>query len=131
MNYNEAMLKLKEHNQEHVLKYYDELDVNEQLELLAQIEATDFSVVDMCTKEDKEVKKGVISPLAAMQLNEIEERKEEFKNAGLEAIKAGKVGAVLLAGGMGTRLGSDDPKGMYSIGITKDVFIFERLISNL
>ena len=131
MNYNEAMLKLKEHNQEHVLKYYDELDVNEQLELLAQIEATDFSVVDMCTKEDKEVKKGVISPLAAMQLNEIEERKEEFKNAGLEAIKGGKVGAVLLAGGMGTRLGSDDPKGMYNIGITKEVFIFERLISNL
>ena len=71
MNYNEAMLKLKEYNQEHVLKYYDELDVNEQLELLAQNEATDFSVVDMCTKEDKEVKKGVISPIAAMQLNEI------------------------------------------------------------
>ena len=124
MNYNEAMLKLKEYNQEHVLKYYDELDANEQLELLAQIEATDFSVVDMCTKEDKEVKKGVISPLAAMQLNEIEERKEEFKTAGLEAIKAGKVGAVLLAGGMGTRLGSDGPKGKYNIGITKDVYIF-------
>ena len=131
MNYNEAMSKLKEYNQEHVLKYYDELDDNEKLELLAQIDATDFSVVSMCTKEDKEVKKGVISPLAAMQLNEIDERREEFKNAGLEAIKAGKIGAVLLAGGMGTRLGSDDPKGMYNIGITKDVFIFERLICNL
>ena len=131
MNYSEAMSKLKEYNQEHVLKYYDELDDNEKLELLAQVEATDFSVVAMCTKEDKEVKKGKISPLAAMQLNEIEERKEEFRNAGLEAIKAGKIGAVLLAGGMGTRLGSDDPKGMYNIGITKDVFIFERLISNL
>lgn len=32
---------------------------------------------------------------------------------------------------MGTRLGSDDPKGMYNIGITKDVYIFERLICNL
>ena len=131
MNYDEALLKLKEFNQEHVLEYFDELNENEKLELLAQIEATDFSVVSMCTKEDKEVKKGEISPLAAMQLAEIEERKEEFRAAGLEAIKAGKVGAVLLAGGMGTRLGSDDPKGMYNIGITKDVFIFERLVSNL
>ena len=131
MNYNEALLKLEQYNQEHVLKYYDELSENEKLELLAQIEATDFSVVTMCTKEDKEVKKGEISPLAAMQLAEIEERKDEFRAAGLEAIKAGKVGAVLLAGGMGTRLGSDDPKGMYNIGITKDVYIFERLVSNL
>ena len=36
-----------------------------------------------------------------------------------------------MAGGMGTRLGSDAPKGMYNIGITKDVYIFERLICNL
>lgn len=131
MNYNEALLKLKKYEQEHVLKYYDELDADKKLELLAQIEATDFSVVAMCKDADKEDVKGEFSPLAAMQLSEIEEKKEEFEQVGLEAIKAGKVGAVLLAGGMGTRLGSDDPKGMYNIGITKDVFIFERLISNL
>lgn len=131
MNYNEALSKLKEFDQEHVLKYYDELETDKKLELLAQIEATDFSVVAMCKDANKEVIKGEFSPLAAMQLSEIEEKKEEFEQAGLKAIKAGKVGAVLLAGGMGTRLGSDDPKGMYNIGITKDVFIFERLISNL
>ncbi len=38
---------------------------------------------------------------------------------------------MLLAGGMGTRLGSDAPKGVYNIGLTKDVFIFQRLIENL
>jgi 2-C-methyl-D-erythritol 4-phosphate cytidylyltransferase len=41
------------------------------------------------------------------------------------------VAAVLLAGGMGTRLGSDDPKGMYNIGETKDVYIFQRIVENL
>ncbi len=40
------------------------------------------------------------------------------------------MGAVLLAGGMGTRLGSDDPKGMYDIGLTKPVYIFERIMRN-
>jgi len=32
---------------------------------------------------------------------------------------------------MGTRLGSDEPKGMYDIGITKPLYIFERIIGNL
>ena len=47
------------------------------------------------------------------------------------AIKEGKTAALLLAGGMGTRLGSDNPKGMFDIGLTKPVYIFERIISNL
>ena len=66
-----------------------------------------------------------------MQLPEIEQKRDEYTKCGLEAIKAGKVGAVLLAGGMGTRLGSDAPKGVYNIGLTKDVFIFQRLVENL
>lgn len=131
MNYNEALNKLQTYGQEHVLKYYEELSEGEKLELLAQVEATDFSMTALCTKENVEIKKGKISPLAAMQLDEIDNRRDEFKAIGTEAIKKGKVGAVLLAGGMGTRLGSNDPKGMYNIGITKDVYIFERLISNL
>ncbi len=131
MNYNEALEKLSQYNQEHVLKYYDELLEREKKELLAQVEVTDFSVTSLCKNASKEVQKGVISPLAAMQLQEIKEHEDDFRAVGVDAIKKGMVGAVLLAGGMGTRLGSDDPKGMYNIGITKDVFIFERLINNL
>ena len=55
----------------------------------------------------------------------------EFETAGIEAIKAGKVAAVLLAGGMGTRLGVDGPKGAYDIGITKPLYIFEQQMKNL
>lgn len=131
MNYNEALEKLQKYGQEHVLRYYDELDDGQKKELLAQIEATDFSVVALCEKGLAEIVKGEISPLAAMQLSEIEDHEQDFRALGVDAIKQGKIGAVLLAGGMGTRLGSDDPKGMYNIGLTKDVYIFERLISNL
>ncbi len=131
MNYEAALAKLKEYGQEHVLCYYDELSEVEKEALLLQIADTDFSMIASCKEEKKEDGRGVISPLAAMQLSEIEEKKETYTAIGLEAIKAGKVGAVLLAGGMGTRLGSDDPKGMYNIGITKDVYIFQRLIENL
>lgn len=131
MGYEEALKKLKDFGQEHVLNYYEELTEREKEMLLAQIEATDFSVLSSCREKSDAAGRGVIAPLAAMQLPEIEANKERFTALGLEAIRAGKVGAVLLAGGMGTRLGSDDPKGMYNIGLTKDVYIFQRLIENL
>lgn len=131
MNYQEAYQKLQKADQLHVLKYYEELTEAQKEMLLAQIEATDFSVIDACKKESLAVEKGVITPLGAMELDEIEANKAKFNEIGVKAIQNGEVGAVLLAGGMGTRLGSDDPKGMYNIGLTKDVFIFQRLIENL
>lgn len=129
--YEKAYEKLEKYGQLHVLQYYAELSEEQKEELLAQILATDFSVLTSREKETgKESEKGKIAPLAAMELDEINARRDEFERIGLEAIRAGKVGAVLLAGGMGTRLGSDDPKGMYDIGLTKPVYIFERIMRN-
>lgn len=131
MNYQEAYTKLEKYGQLHVLKYYDELGEEEKETLLAQIEQTDFEVLSLCEQKESLNLRGKIEPIAVMQLPEIAEKKEEYTKTGLDAIRAGKVGAVLLAGGMGTRLGSDAPKGVYNIGLTKDVFIFQRLIENL
>ncbi len=131
MEYQEAYGKLEKYGQLHVLKYYDELNKEEQMTLLKQIEDTDFDVLKLCKNKEALNPRGRITPISVMQLPEIEEKREAFTKVGLEAIKAGKVGAVLLAGGMGTRLGSDAPKGVYNIGLTKDVFIFQRLIENL
>lgn len=130
MNYNEAKIKLDAIGQAHVLKYWDELSETQREALIEQIENTDMSVLSKidCGADEG---RGVFAPLAAMQLSEIEARKNELYEAGVETIKAGKIAALLLAGGMGTRLGSDNPKGMYDIGITKPVYIFERIISNL
>lgn len=127
----QAREKLEKYGQEHILRYYDELSEEEKEALLAQIDATDMSILEACRHREELAKKGVITPLAAMQLPEIEANRETFTATGIEAIKDGRVGAVLLAGGMGTRLGSDDPKGMYNVGLTKEVYIFECLINNL
>lgn len=130
MNYTEAKAKMTAISQEHILKYYDELDQTQKENLLRQIEETDFSVLKRidCGAGGE---RGVFSPLAAMQIDEIEARQKELYDVGCAAIKSGKTAALLLAGGMGTRLGSDNPKGMYDIGVTKSLYIFERLISNL
>lgn len=131
MTLEQAKQKLKKYGQEHVLKYYDQLSESEKEALLEQIEATDMSIPDACLHKDKLAQKGVITPLAAMQMAESEANREQYVKLGLEAIRAGKVGAVLLAGGMGTRLGSDDPKGMYNVGKTRKLYIFECLFNNL
>ena len=131
MDFLQAKEKLEKFGQQHVLKYYDELTEAEQKELLQQIDETDFAVLENCKNLGKSEGRGKFEPLAAMQVSEIEKRKDEFFKLGVETIKAGKVAAVLLAGGMGTRLGSDNPKGMYDIGLTKPVYIFQRIIENL
>ncbi len=131
MNFDQAKEKLHRAGQEHVLAYYEELTKEQKELLLSQIEDTDFGVLASVKDHKGGTVRGKITPLAAMELSQIEAEHEKYKEKGLEAIRKGKVGAVLLAGGMGTRLGSDHPKGMYNIGITKDVYIFQRLIENL
>jgi len=131
MTLEQAKEKLARYGQEHVLKYFGELSPEEQQELLDQIEVTDMGILEACGHREELVQRGVITPLAAMQLEEIEAHRDAFTETGMEAIRSGKAGAVLLAGGMGTRLGSEDPKGMYNIGITRKLYIFECLINNL
>lgn len=131
MNYSDALEKLAKVGQEHALRYYDELNEDQKEQLLTQIEETDFEILLSAADGKKEQPRGEISPLKCMQIPEIKEKEELFREEGLKAIREGKIGAVLLAGGMGTRLGSEDPKGMYNIGLTKEVYIFQRLIENL
>ncbi len=126
-----AKQKLEKFGQEHVLKYYEELSEAQKEALLTQIEDTDMSILEKCKNIEELAQKGEITPLASMQLHEIEANKESFTATGIQAIREGKIGAVLLAGGMGTRLGSDDPKGMYNIGETRDLYIFECLVNNI
>ena len=131
MTENELFDVLKEHGQEHIIEAYEKLDAAGKEKLAAQVERIDWSMVAMAGHEELAQERGKLEPLSALEVSEIEANKEKYEQIGLDAIRASKVGAVLLAGGQGTRLGSDGPKGKYNIGITKDVYIFERLIRNL
>ncbi|MDE6708011.1 MAG: UDPGP type 1 family protein [Oscillospiraceae bacterium] len=133
MNNIEAKAKLEAYGQLHLLDWYDEISEFEQCQLLEQIDALDMQLLDVFKKyqQNNEVPRGKLEPMGALTIEEIAENHDKFESAGLEAIRHGKIGAVLLAGGMGTRLGFDKPKGMYNIGLTKNLYIFECLIHNL
>lgn len=130
MKLEDAKNILNDIGQEHVLGFLDELDESAKESLLDQILETDFSVLGRLDEENSG-ERGAFAPLAAMQCSEIESRRGELYEAGINAIRSGKTAALLLAGGMGTRLGFDHPKGMYNVGITRPLYIFECLINNL
>ncbi len=115
-------------DQSHVMRYMDELSAEEKKELVDQIDSLDLSVLGVDAAEEE---RGKFEPLFATTLEEIDKKREHYKKIGLQAIREGKVGAVLLAGGQGSRLGFDKPKGTFNIGVDHDLYIFECLINNL
>lgn len=125
-----AREKLSQYGQSHVMNEYETLSLKEKEELLTQIEKLDFSVTKQVNGPRESSNRGEISPIKTLEMKDIKKDEDHYRETGLDAIRKGKVGAVLLAGGMGTRLGSDKPKCMYDIGITHTVYIMQRLMEN-
>lgn len=126
-NYEEIKLLLKSKGQEHLLNGFSMFNQEMQKAFLNEISAIDWALL-----EEKPVERcGGIEPLSGLSLKEIKNHYQEFENAGAKLLREGKVAAVMLAGGQGTRLGSSAPKGAYDLGITKHLYIFECQIKNL
>lgn len=121
---------LSEKNQLHILKDFDSLSDEKKKEFLDQIENINWDDIKMIGTETASAR-GEFSVPPAVSIEEIEASKEKFLKAGIESIKKGEVAAVLLAGGMGTRLGFDLPKGCFNVGTSRQLYIFECLINNL
>lgn len=154
MDYNKMYQTLEAYGQLHALKYFNELTTKQQEELYAQVMAIDFKSLSRKINNHTNIKYGSkdyndigyadyqdnnnptrhirnISPIEVLNIERIHKNIHSYLKTGIEVLKEKKVGAVLLAGGMGTRLGSSKPKGMYNIGLTKELYIFEQIINNL
>ena len=130
MNYTDAKNLLEKYGQTQLLDYYDELTPSEQRMLLDDISRTDFGVLENLNGHVSS-ELGKLSPADALSVEDIQKRRCEYEEEGLAAIRSGKVAAVLLAGGQGTRLGSSLPKGMFNIGVTRTLTIFEQQMNNI
>jgi UDP-N-acetylglucosamine/UDP-N-acetylgalactosamine diphosphorylase len=114
---------LAPHRQEHLLAFWDRLNDNQRKELAGQIGRIDFALLDRLYSRRND--QGNILELAnraeppqAIRLDKSQNpfTPEQALQKGREALAAGHVGVMLVAGGQGTRLGFDHPKGMYRIG---------------
>ena len=118
MNYAEAEKMLKSCGQEHVLAYWKKLNKSEQKALLAQVAAIEPKNVARCAAALKSG--GDVPDSSKGKAAKVAELKgAALKSAiavGEKELRAGRVAALLVAGGQGSRLGYDGPKGCYSIG---------------
>jgi len=128
---------LASHGQQHLLAHWDRLSPAERERLEAQIREIDFSAIAKLAKgESKSEDWGALSARArsprAIRLKGTPEfSADEARRRGEAAIRAGEVGAILVAGGQGTRLGFDHPKGMYPIGPVSECPLFQILFEKL
>lgn len=122
--------KLAKYNQQHILQFKNQISKSQLNSLNEQILSLNFDVINNLNAVDEKQELN-LQPLNTLSLSQIQKHKQEYSQIGQLALKQGKVGVVLLAGGMGTRLGSDLPKGMYNIGETKNLYIFECIFNSL
>ncbi|HOV32684.1 MAG TPA: UTP--glucose-1-phosphate uridylyltransferase [Candidatus Hydrogenedens sp.] len=122
----ELYKKVIDFEQGHVFRFWDKLNENKRNHLLSQLQKIDFELMSNLAKKwifsspAQEVFKQII-PIPVIPLREAEHPAErEAYTHGEEMLRKNKVGIFLVAGGQGTRLGYDKPKGTYIIGpITK------------
>ena len=125
---------LKKYGQEHLLNHYDKLDDVHKQKLLEEIENIDFELVDSLyrsTEKKEKSTKDEITPIDYLDKYKLNEKYKYYENIGKKAIKEGKLAAVTMAGGQGTRLGHNGPKGTYDIGLNSHKSLFELLCDRL
>jgi UDP-N-acetylglucosamine/UDP-N-acetylgalactosamine diphosphorylase len=124
---------LKRHNQSHLLAFWERLNASQRQNLLEQIEMLDFTeidkwVADYIKKPTTETISADVSPAPFYHFSSGSEQKRKYAQArklGKELISAGKVAAFVVAGGQGTRLGFDGPKGNFPISPVKNKTLFQ------
>ena len=129
---------LKEYNQEHILNYLDMLDEEKKNNLKNQIEKLDFeqlkNLYEISNRDnDKAIKGVIIEHIPFVDKHKIEkDRKEFLTKTGEDVIKNNKYAVVTMAGGQGTRLGHDGPKGTFKLDVKPNAkYLFEILAENL
>lgn len=125
---------LKKHNQSHLLAFWEQLDSIQRQNLLEQINQLPLSKIDDWIT--KYIKKPASVKLPtdlvpaqsygpAPTSPEQEQKYIRAKKLGKELISAGKIAAFVVAGGQGTRLGFDGPKGNFPITAVKNKTLFQ------
>ena len=130
----EAKSILKKYGQEHLLNGYAKLDERKQQKLLDQIFATDFELINSLyakTKDEDKKDEDIIEPMEYLDKYKLDEKYKYYEDIGKKAIKEGKLAAVTMAGGQGTRLGHNGPKGTFNIGLDSNKSLFELLCDSL
>lgn len=114
---------------EHVFAYWDTLNPDQKKHLLEELSTIHFETLQQLYELTKRNLPSLdFKPAPYTPLPKTDEEKKEFEKAkqiGIETIKKGKVAAFVVAGGQGSRLGFDGPKGMFPVGAVSKKSLFQ------
>jgi UDP-N-acetylglucosamine/UDP-N-acetylgalactosamine diphosphorylase len=129
---------LAPYSQTQLLAFWDTLNALERTRLERQIQAIDFAALQLewsgqSDAPDWSELAAKAEPPPAIRLGQghADFSREQAIVAGEEMLKAGKVAAILVAGGQGTRLGFPQPKGMFPLGVVSKRTLFQMHVDRL
>lgn len=114
--------KLEQYNQEHLLIFMDMLSGDKKEKFMQQLESINFEFLDKLFEEDTSLDSYEnITPVNPIIKSDIKNIKH-FENIGEKLVSDGKFALITMAGGQGSRLGFNGPKGKF---VLKDKSLFE------
>ena len=129
--------RLEQHGQEHLLTFYPELTPTQQQVLLKQLDSLNWEYLDELitsyfkSKPDLSLPES-LEPPPYYPVTEAEPgHYAKARELGKSLIRAGQVAAFTVAGGQGTRLGWDDPKGTYPATALSNKPLFQLFAEQL
>lgn len=126
--------RLEKYGQRHLLRFWDQLDPQARERLADEIAAIDFEELQQLIRQHvhgeavEDAKPKDVRPVPVCRLPHTDGERSARRHAseiGEAALAAGEVAIVLVAGGQGTRLGFDGPKGTYPIGPVSSASLFQ------
>lgn len=130
---------LTENGQEHILEHLDLMTAEQKEALIKDLKQVDFKLLKSLFETYKNLpslknEKKVFSAADVLSFDEGEASVKEKKRLyaiGEEYLSQGKIAVFLVAGGQGSRLGFDGPKGCFSISPVKGKSLFQLFSENI
>ena len=130
--------RLTEAGQQHLLDGWDKLEIDEQQRLARQIDRLDLDLIrELSQSLDDQTDWAALAERAtsprAVRLDGAGDgfTVDDARRRGEEMLRSGRAGALLVAGGQGTRLGFPHPKGMFPVGPVSGRTLFEMFADQL
>jgi UDP-N-acetylglucosamine/UDP-N-acetylgalactosamine diphosphorylase len=122
----ELRRRLQQYHQEHVLAFWSQLSEAEQRELVQQLQALDWELLQRLY--DQRERPWPVPPRDQLQpppVVRLEAQDPSLRTEGEAALRQGEVAVLVVAGGQGSRLGFEHPKGMFPIGPVSGKSLFQ------
>ncbi|CAG7656484.1 putative uridylyltransferase [Paenibacillus allorhizosphaerae] len=127
---------VQQYKQEHLLQFISKLSDEQSERLLDQILQLDFAQLSeaMNTDAPSVQQQSHLEPMDVSDWDDFDQREQAyFADKGRDLLRNGKVGVIVVAGGQGSRLGHEGPKGTFDIGLPSGKSLFqlqaERLLN--